>query len=150
MDFEKMSNPEMLVMMRMKKILSPLRQLFTEVLALGHQESIDGRADFCGEKECPAFTVLNKTAHYELRQYSAADWVSISVTAPLMNSEVQSSLFWPLFKYIQGNNELGTAIKMSVPVTTLVQRDPLTDECNFTMSLFIPSSLDNPPRPTTT
>ena len=31
MDFEKMSNPEMLVMMRMKKILSPLRQLFTEV-----------------------------------------------------------------------------------------------------------------------
>lgn len=38
-DYSKMSNPEMMMMMRMKKMLSPLRNLFTKVRQSGKRES---------------------------------------------------------------------------------------------------------------
>jgi len=141
-DYSKMSNPEMMVMMRMKKMLSPLRQLFTKVLDLGPRQYVDGRPLFCKDNECPAFTVLNKTDHYELREYEASNWVSTSKIAPFLDSKVQGSLFWPLFQYIQGSR-----IKMTVPVTNLVRPHDPSDGYNYTMSFFISPSIHHPPKP---
>lgn len=146
-DYGKASNPEMMVMLRMKKMLSPLRNLFIKVLDLGPRETFEGRPAFCGDSECPSFNVLNKSAHYELRQYEASSWVSISTNAPSLDSKIQSSLFWPLFNYIQGSNRQGKKIQMTVPVTNVVQPDPLTDGYNFTMSFFISPSITNIPMP---
>lgn len=146
-DYTKMSNPEMMMMMRMKKMLGPLRQLFTKVLDLGPRGSIDGHPDFCGDNECPDFTVLNKSTHYELRHYHSSHWVSTSVVASSWTSKSQQSLFWPLFKYIQGANQKGQKIKMTVPVTTLIKPDPSSDGMNYTMSFFLPSSIGVPPMP---
>lgn len=146
-DYSKMSNPEMMVMMRMKKMLTPLRKLFTKVLDLGTEEYVDGRPRFCRDNECPEFTVLKKTAHYELREYKPSTWVSTSKIAPFLDSKVQGSLFWPLFQYIQGGNQDELRIKMTVPVTNVVRPHKPSKGYNYTMSFFISPSITHPPIP---
>jgi len=146
-NFKKASNPEMMMMMRMKKMLGPLRELFTKVLDLGPQKTIDGQPMFCGNSQCPDFTVTNKTDHCELRHYQPSTWVSTSVIAKSWTSQVQRALFWPLFEYIQGANEGGQKIKMTVPVITLVRPEYSAEGSNYTMSFYLPSSLANIPTP---
>jgi hypothetical protein len=147
-DFKKkISNPEMMMMMRMKKMLMPLRQLFTKVLDLGPRESIDGQPEFCRDNECPEYTVLNETEHYEIRQYMPSNWVSTSIKAESLTSEIQRNLFWPLFSYIEGANANGQKIKMTVPVTTVVRPDVSAGMMNYTMSFYMPNSLGLPPSP---
>ncbi|KXJ28510.1 heme-binding protein 2 [Exaiptasia diaphana] len=148
-DYTKASNPEMMMMMRMKKMLSPFRKFMTKVLDLGHDhhESVDGRPAFCGENECPDFKVIKKSTHYELRHYQPSKWVSTSAVGQSWTSEIQKSLFWPLFGYIQGANKKGEKIDMTVPVITSI-RPTKPNEWNFTMSFFLSPSIATPPAPT--
>ena len=55
--------------------------------------------------------------------------------------QVGRAAFWRLFSYIQGNNEEGMKIKMTVPVTMKIQPDTKPESFSkndYTMSFFIP------------
>ena len=55
--------------------------------------------------------------------------------------QVGRTAFWRLFSYIQGNNEEGMKIKMTVPVTMKIQPDTKPESFSkndYTMSFFIP------------
>lgn len=97
---------------------------------------------FCDENDCPLFYVKKNTTDFQLRCYNESyKWVSTSVAN--MNSKLAGkTAFWRLFRYIEGSNAKQMKIKMTVPVTMMMQ--PLQSGSgsfvkeDFTMSFFIP------------
>ncbi|MGH0142877.1 UNVERIFIED_CONTAM: hypothetical protein FKN15_026732 [Acipenser sinensis] len=78
-------------------------------------------------------TVDSESADYEERHYEAAKWVSTVVTANEENEAAKKG-FWKLFNYIQGKNEKGTKIEMTIPVLKLVTHG----STSYTVSFFVP------------
>eukprot|EP00794_Sanderia_malayensis_P015730 gene15730-17315_t len=104
--------------------------------------------DFCGNYECPPFTVKNKTNIYELRCYEKANWVSTSgfgYPTPMGSTTV--AMFRKLLGYIEGANKQQATIDMTVPVICGVKGKG--DKRNMRMSFYIPKKYQsNPPMPT--
>jgi len=96
---------------------------------------------FCGDNDCPEFTVVETNENFEVRRYSAATWVSTEMTG-MTRDEASREGFGRLFSYISGDNEGGVKVPMTAPVTMKVQ------EGSMTQSFFIPFQHQaNPPTP---
>jgi len=107
-----------------------------------------GRPDFCGDYECPPFTVENKTDMYELRCYSSANWVSTKDFGyPKPMGSTSRNMFMKLFRYIGGANSEKAKIKMTVPVLVGMKGDGKQKQLR--MSFYLPEKFQkNPPAPT--
>ncbi|XP_076032768.1 heme-binding protein 2-like [Oratosquilla oratoria] len=64
--------------------------------------------------EEPPYTVTEFNSEFQVRQYPKLKWVCTEVG----DKEDDSSSFFRLFDYINGNNKEGVKIEMTVPVTT--------------------------------
>ncbi|KAK3579352.1 hypothetical protein CHS0354_029645 [Potamilus streckersoni] len=105
---------------------------------------------FCHKLKCPYYDLLESTEDYELRRYNYSLWVTTNV-AGIDFKQATYEAFMRLFKYIQGNNEKGIKIEMTVPVTTkLIPGPGPACENNFTMSFFVDLDMGFPPRPNDT
>ncbi|EDO38055.1 predicted protein, partial [Nematostella vectensis] len=94
----------------------------------------------------PKFEVRSKTEHYELRCYQPSKWISVTMEGK-SSEALKQSMFWPMFRYISGNNDQKQKIKMTVPVTTVI-KPTLENTTSYTMSFYIPKSHQaNPPTP---
>jgi hypothetical protein len=102
---------------------------------------------FCHQLDCPKYEQQNLT--YELRVYKAAKWVSTTVDESMSIHAATIIGFRRLYKYIMGANDRGERIPMTAPVQTQVAAgEGPWSATNFTISFFIPFSLqDNPPQP---
>jgi len=127
-----------------KKIIKTVAQHFDGP----SEKTVNGKPAFCGDYDCPAFDVINKTDDYELRCYEKAYWVSTtsSGTPTPMGGE-NKKMFMKLFEYIKGDNQESAKIAMTVPVLNEVKGNG--DSKKLKMSFFIPEKFqNNPPGPT--
>jgi len=123
----------------MKQIVGVSVLCYVFATALAFERSTDGD-DICHGLECPKFTVLNKTADWELRRYEATTWVATNATA-MKGDTVRSALFHKLFEYISGNNEEGEKINMTAPVATkVIHGQGPNCESEFVMHFMVPRS----------
>ncbi|KAL3853410.1 hypothetical protein ACJMK2_016950 [Sinanodonta woodiana] len=105
---------------------------------------------FCHKLKCPYYDLLESTKDYDLRSYKYSMWVSTNV-AGIDFKQATYEAFMRLFKYIQGNNEKGIKIDMTVPVTTkLIPGQGPACERNFTMAFYVDKDMGLPPRPNDT
>eukprot|EP00794_Sanderia_malayensis_P015729 gene15729-17314_t len=104
--------------------------------------------DFCGNYECPPFTVKNKTNVYELRCYEKANWVSTSGFGYLEPMDPTAvAMFRKLLGYIEGANDQQATIDMTLPVICGVKGNG--DKRNMRLSFYIPKKYQSkPPLPT--
>ncbi|GIY96956.1 heme-binding protein 1, partial [Caerostris extrusa] len=65
--------------------------------------------------EEPKFEVLSKTDDYELRSYTECRWVTLSIHDKTPE-EFSRDEFKRLFDYINGKNETGISIEMTIPM----------------------------------
>ncbi|GFS04861.1 heme-binding protein 2-like [Elysia marginata] len=65
--------------------------------------STESQYDICHGLQCPNFTVLNKTADWELRRYGPTKWASTNTTS-MYRDDVTRQMFWLLFQYISQDN----------------------------------------------
>ena len=96
-----------------------------------------------GGYECAPYTILETHPDYEVRSYPERKWATVvfeKVGAmghndmPMANrDQPQNKSFMKLFRYISGNNEPGTKISMTVPVSTKVttEGDMVREEMGF-------------------
>jgi len=93
------------------------------------------------------YTSIQLENEIEKRVYPLTNWVCTKKPATQAESNSQSSLFWKLFKYIDGGNVDSTKIPMTVPVTTAVSGNG--DNLELEMCFYIGSAHQaNPPAPT--
>ena len=97
----------------MKKILS--------IIVLGLIATSKGMA-----YEEANYKVVKKNENYEIRKYSDR----LAIETEISN---QGSSFRKLFNYISGNNEDNEEIKMTIPVTQMVEK-----KGNMTMQFYLP------------
>ncbi|KAK3764158.1 hypothetical protein RRG08_044088 [Elysia crispata] len=105
--------------------------------------------DICHGLEYPKFTVLNKTADWELRHYGPTKWVSTNTTA-MFRDDVTSQLFSLLFRYISKENAAHTKIDMTAPVATkIIHGQGPNYESELIMHFMLPFAYwDSPIAPT--
>ncbi|KAK3792863.1 hypothetical protein RRG08_039797 [Elysia crispata] len=105
--------------------------------------------DVCHGLECPNFTVLNKTADWELRRYGPTKWASTNITA-MYKDRVTGLMFSYLFLYITKENANHTKIDMTVPVVTkIIHGQGPNCESELIMHFMLPfDTWDNPIAPT--
>merc|ERR1719458_1788856 len=101
-------------------------------------------------EEAP-YTVLMEHEGWEERMTPPLKWVSSDGYDILPHDGAQGSpsqeAFYRLFNYIDGQNSEGMKIDMTAPVTYRILPGG-GEESNYTMSFFIPMSLqENPPMP---
>eukprot|EP00544_Gedaniella_sp_CCMP2646_P000026 CAMPEP_0202503894 /NCGR_PEP_ID=MMETSP1361-20130828/43078_1 /ASSEMBLY_ACC=CAM_ASM_000849 /TAXON_ID=210615 /ORGANISM="Staurosira complex sp., Strain CCMP2646" /LENGTH=87 /DNA_ID=CAMNT_0049137257 /DNA_START=114 /DNA_END=373 /DNA_ORIENTATION=- len=75
-----------------------------------------GSPPFCNNLDCPVYTVVTKTAQYEIRKYAPSVWSSTNVTSVDSYNDATREGFQRLFKYISGANTNGTKVPMAAPV----------------------------------
>ncbi|ESO98044.1 hypothetical protein LOTGIDRAFT_143271, partial [Lottia gigantea] len=80
---------------------------------------------------------------YEVRRYEASNWVETEISNMPYNT-ARRTMFWKLFKYINGQNANNQKINMTVPV---LGKHSKTSNRN-TMMFYISNSITNPPQPT--
>ncbi|XP_050726368.1 heme-binding protein 1-like [Eriocheir sinensis] len=98
--------------------------------------------DEAGE-EAP-YTVVKEAEGYEERAYPASPWVCHTNT--ISDEGGRTNSFWPLFRYITGNNNKNTDIPMTAPVTTRLQQNG--EAWDSQMCFYIPKAhQQNPPEP---
>ncbi|XP_071489244.1 heme-binding protein 2-like [Diadema antillarum] len=105
--------------------------------------------DLCKGLDCPTFQEEYVGKNYEERLYEAANWVGTQVLG-LKYDKAVSEGFHRDFDYIQGNNEAGMKIPMTVPVATrVIPGQGPACESNFTIYFFVPHDIQsNAPQPT--
>jgi len=106
-------------------------------------------AEYCHGLECPQWTVLNTTAHWELRRLEASKWVATNTTG-FSEEATSTSMFYKLFAYISGSNSQGVKIDMTAPVITKITHGAtLNDKSTFIEHFFLSKSQwANPIMPT--
>ena len=103
----------------------------------------------CAEIECaPAEKLDISGCGFEARRVFAAKWVVTPIDTSDMRRGYQDA-FWRLFKYINGANEDGVRIDMTVPVINKWWYDDSAEVTGGQMAFYIPSvHQDAPPAPT--
>ncbi|XP_067684113.1 heme-binding protein 2-like isoform X1 [Haliotis asinina] len=111
------------------------------------RDQLERPPTFCHGLDCPRFKVLKSVkGEYEVREYSASQWVSTN-SAGIDFAEASQTNFRRLYNYISGKNSAGKKIKMTAPVIIKIIPGPgPACESNFTMSFYVVK--DNPPTPT--
>jgi len=106
-------------------------------------------SEICGERECPPIERLNISGcGFEARRVLSANWtVTFIDTSDIRRGRKEA--FWRLFKYIQGANDRGAKIAMTVPVINKWFLDDNYQVEGAQMAFYIPSAFQaNPPTPT--
>ena len=105
--------------------------------------------DICGTKlECAGHQdVANSNCGYGERKIMAGKWVGTDVDLSQGDKDYSQG-FHRLFNYITGANADGAKIDMTAPVITKSYYDSSYKITKATMHFFVPSSLTNPPAPT--
>ncbi|CAF1302934.1 unnamed protein product [Rotaria sp. Silwood1] len=111
--------------------------------------SMPGHAIGNVTSEIPPYDVLAGKDGYEIRRYQKQLWAQITYEVPL-NTEFMSEMgtgFFPLHKYIFGNNISGTIIPMTAPVIIqeITDNQVIKRTMTFIMSPSRFSSLDQLP-----
>jgi len=96
--------------------------------------------------EAPYTVTQTHSGGVQERLYPAMSWMCNKRTENTESDIQRSSLFWPLFSYIQGGNADLTMIPMTIPVTTLVTHTngQVTLEMCFFMGADTPPASTNP------
>ncbi|CAH2253183.1 Hypothetical predicted protein [Pelobates cultripes] len=118
--------------------------------AVRAEDTSDGykAPEFCRKSECPKYQLVKKYDTFELRAYEATKWITTPLEVDVFGIGIYKS-FRRLSDYINGENSEGLTIKMTVPVRIYIPF--ITPPAkNATMSLFVPSALENPPLPKST
>merc|ERR1712002_1034914 len=85
------------------------------------ERGVDVVTQWVGTYTTAPYTVTQThTGGVEERLYPAMSWMCNKRTENTESDIQRSSLFWPLFSYIQGGNADLTMIPMTIPVTTLL------------------------------
>merc|ERR1712133_71823 len=85
------------------------------------ERGVDVVTQWVGTYTTAPYTVTQThTGGVEERLYPAMSWMCNKRTENTESDIQRSSLFWPLFSYIQGGNADLAMIPMTIPVTTLV------------------------------
>ncbi|GAB4818132.1 hypothetical protein N2152v2_005178 [Parachlorella kessleri] len=74
------------------------------------------KPEWCRDHDCPKFKVVNSADGYETRTYEPATWAYVKMKGVRHPDEAVMEGFAHLFKYINGDNEAGDNIPMTVPV----------------------------------
>ncbi|CAG9466265.1 unnamed protein product [Pedinophyceae sp. YPF-701] len=107
--------------------------------------------DYCPPNlECAPYKLLNKSEDgVEVREYPPTVWVATQIDTGYYNAQARG--FRRLYKYIGGENEMGTKIEMTAPVSvTIPAKDGFegTRDGPYTMAFVLPAEFqDNPPAP---
>ncbi|XP_076352503.1 heme-binding protein 1-like [Tachypleus tridentatus] len=95
--------------------------------------------------EEPKYEVVKKTDDFEIRSYPETQWVTLKLSGKLPD-EFGREEFHRLFGYINGQNESGASMDMTAPVLFQVSTEE-GKERDYTVSFFLSSSLNDPPKP---
>ncbi|XP_045106326.1 heme-binding protein 2-like [Portunus trituberculatus] len=97
-------------------------------------------------EEAP-YVVAGTGNGYQERVYSRTKWVCKTVSDNPRVGEDLSLLFWPLFNYINGQNNRNEKIPMTVPVSTEVTIRSQTDKTYKMCFYLAEQQQQNPPEP---
>jgi len=103
-----------------------------------------------GGYECAPYTILETYPEYQVRNYPARKWATVTYEKEAEDTNNDSPMFRTLFGYITGANKTGDKIAMTVPVSTKVttqntEGNVVTKE---EMGFYVPSELqDSAPTP---
>ncbi|KAK3096902.1 hypothetical protein FSP39_004603 [Pinctada imbricata] len=105
---------------------------------------------FCHDLDCPRYTLLKSFAGYELRRYEMTQWVTARTITNNYSRQINSEIFFSLFRYISGNNTAGTKIPMTAPVLNIVTPGSTNEQSSvYEMHFMIPHNMQPfPPAPT--
>ncbi|ESO83986.1 hypothetical protein LOTGIDRAFT_108395, partial [Lottia gigantea] len=79
---------------------------------------------------------------YEIRRYEASNWVETEISNMPLNT-AKRTMFWKLFRYINGQNANNQKINMTVPVLGKHGKN----SNSYTMMFYLSNSIPNPPQP---
>lgn len=88
--------------------------------------------------ESPPYVSIETKEGYEIRQYKPSKWVGIQQEANSCKT-ASSDSFWPLFKFISGENDAKKKITMTCPVAVKVPTAAAADSKRlFTTQFYLP------------
>ncbi|ESO83988.1 hypothetical protein LOTGIDRAFT_229543 [Lottia gigantea] len=97
---------------------------------------VNGKPSFCKDKPCPQFTVVNKTAFYEKREYEPERWIAYDVLSRNLTFETKKQLFVPIHEYSRGRR-----IPFSYPLLLKGQNTKVEYALKtYTMMMYVPKS----------
>ncbi|EFN53550.1 hypothetical protein CHLNCDRAFT_136684 [Chlorella variabilis] len=127
----------------------------TTAAAAGSSDAGSGRGSwrkpgFCGNMDCPEYTVWQKNFDFQVREYREAAWVAVNVSGVRYELAVKAAL--PLLsQYFWGANKEGLRLQETVPLVTHYRLDvhPHTGERRtYSVFWFIPYEYQaEPPEP---
>lgn len=88
--------------------------------------------------ESPPFVTLESKEGYEVRKYKPSKWVGVQQDSTSCKT-ASSDSFWPLFKFISGENEAKKKIPMTSPVTVKIPAEvDSNNKERFTTHFYLP------------
>lgn len=107
--------------------------------------------------ETPDYEVLRKIGdNIEIRRYSPTKWVGVTVNGGVkdLRSNYQTKMFWSLFNYISGKNNMQMKMEMTAPVLMEFENCNtanvnMNSQCDMSMKFYVPKiNQANTPSPT--
>ncbi|GAB4813300.1 hypothetical protein N2152v2_000346 [Parachlorella kessleri] len=106
---------------------------------------------FCGEADCPEYTVWQKSHQFEARRYKPSTWVATMVEADKLDAALPEGLK-RLDDYIAGGNEAKEQLACTLPVMAVYPLEGHPHKgsrTNYTVAIYLPyNKQDEPPKPT--
>ncbi|OXA61495.1 heme-binding protein 2 [Folsomia candida] len=109
----------------------------------------DWISSFFGSYEQPGYTsVRNITDQVEERIYPTSSWAcSEQFATPVTKDSKTAESFMTILRYIQGKNELGKKIEMTIPIVTKIDHRN-GNLRSYEMCFFLPTEFQkSPPKP---
>jgi len=128
-----------------KNTFNKIKQSINQVIG-DKAERADGKPWFCHGLDCPEFKTVRKIdvkdddgddVTIEERCYQQTNWVKTSMDGN-KDDMSYSPMFRKLFKYITGENEEKSKIKMTAPVLVSVKEMNDDETSRVSMGFFIP------------